>query len=439
MGLKRVLGAGDAAWLVAGNMIGAGIFITPGIVAGYLPGVVWPLVAWLLGGVLALCGAAVYGELGSRLPEAGGDYQYLARAFGPLWGFLMGWSALMLTFSAAAAAMCKVSVDHFLTALDAPETAIGPAQLLVPPVAVLLLTAANALGAKMAGRATVLLTAVPLLGLCAMFAYGLFSGGASTSWPGDSMASPSSSWILALGAAMVPVFFTYSGWNAAAYVAGELRDPGRTLARALLIGTTAVALLYAVVNVVLLATLGDDLAGTFTPGADAATRLLGSGAERTLSLFIAVAILGSANVTLMAGARIYYAMALDRLLPSFLGRTGRTGVPSTALWCGGLFAAVLAAIGGVRELVEWASLAIMLLSSLTVVALFVLRRREPRAGTFRCPGYPVVPLIYLLTCVGVAISSTLYNPPRALKGVLLVAAGFPLYWLARRFISPGGR
>jgi APA family basic amino acid/polyamine antiporter len=436
MGLKRVLGTGDAAWLVAGNMIGAGIFITPGFVAGYLPGVVWPLVAWMLGGLLALCGAAVYGELGSRLPRAGGDYQYLARAFGPLWGFLMGWSALVLTFSAAAAAMCKVSVGHFLTAVGAAGDLSRAAQVIVPPIAVLTLTLANALGAKMAGRTTVLLTAVPLLGLCGLFAHGLISGSATTSWPAEPFASPSSPWPLALGAAMVPVFFTYSGWNAAAYVAGELKDPGRTLARALLVGTTAVALLYAAVNTALLAALGDDLAGTAKPGADAATRLLGSGAELVLSLFIAVAVLGSANVTLMAGARIYYAMALDRLLPPFLARTGRSGVPSAALWCGGVFAAILAAIGGVRELVEWASLAIMLLSSLTVVALFVLRRRDPGSGAFLCPGYPAVPVIYLLTCLGVAVSSTLYDWRRALWGVLLVAAGFPLYWLVRRFVPP---
>jgi APA family basic amino acid/polyamine antiporter len=236
----------------------------------------------------------------------------------------------------------------------------------------------------------------------------------------------------------VPVFFTYSGWNAAAYVAGELKDPGRTLARALLLGTVAVTLLYAVVNVVLLATLGDDLRGTGTPGADAAMRLLGPGAERTLSLFIGIAILGSANVTLMAGARIYYAMAVDRLLPPFLAGTSRRGVPFTALWCGGLLAALAAAIGQVRELVEWASLAIMLLSCMTVVSLFVLRQRTKQADepAFLCPLYPITPLIYLLTCIGVAISSTLYAPDRALKGVLLVAAGFPLYFLVRRLIPP---
>jgi len=187
---------------------------------------------------------------------------------------------------------------------------------------------------------------------------------------------------------------------------------------------------------VLLATLGDDLRGTGTPGADAAMRLLGPGAERILAVFIGVAVLGSANVTLMAGARIYYAMAVDRLLPPFLSGTSRAGVPSTALWCGGLLAAFAAAIGQVRELVEWASLAIMILSCMTVLSLFVLRRRATSAEGpgFLCPLYPLTPLIYLLTCVGVAVSSTLYDPNRAVKGVLLVAAGFPLYFVVRRLI-----
>jgi APA family basic amino acid/polyamine antiporter len=319
----------------------------------------------------------------------------------------------------------------------------------------------------MAGRTTVLLTAVPLVGLCAMFSYGLLAGRSEPVWPGELLAMPASAWPLALGGAMVPVFFTYSGWNAAAYVAGELKDPGRTLARALLLGTVAVTLLYVVVNVVLLATLGDELRGSGTPGAAAAMRLLGPGAERILSLFIGVAILGSANVTLMAGARIYYAMAVDRLLPPFLAGTSRKGVPSTALWCGGLLAAFAATIGQVRELVDWASLAIMLLSCMTVVSLFVLRKREkpacaapalsgvegsgvegsgvggrtgepasPTDPTFRCPLYPLPPLVYLFTCIGVAVSSTLYAPERALKGVLLVAAGFPLYFVVRRLIPP---
>jgi len=433
MSLRRVLKTSDAAWLVAGNMIGAGIFFTPAAVGQHLPGVVWPLVAWTLGGVLALAGAAVYGELGARLPRAGGDYQYLTSAFGPVWGFLTGWAAFVLSFSAAAAAMARISVGYLAGAI--PLLDVDPQTLsrIVAPVLLLLLTLLNVAGAKVGGRTTTVLTAIPLATLVGLFCYGLLVGGARFDWPARPLAGPEGPWVLALGAAMVPVFFTYSGWNAAAYLAGELKHPERTLPRALLIGTSAVTALYLAVNLALLALLGDDLAASGTPAADAAQRLLGVGAERLLSLIIAVAILGSANVTLMAGARIYYAMAGDRLAPRPLARTNRRGVPSTALWSGGIWAALLAASVPVEQtLYQWATLAILLLSSLTVVALFVLRRRDPAFRSFLCPGYPITPWIYLLTSLAVAVSSALYDPQGSLWGVLLVATGFVVYAAWRR-------
>jgi APA family basic amino acid/polyamine antiporter len=435
MSLRRVLTTTDATWLVAGNMIGAGIFFTPGAVAGQLPGMVFPLLAWVAGGVLALAGAAVYAELGARLPHAGGDYQYLTRAFGPLWGFLTGWAAFVLSFSAAAAAMSKVAVGYFAGAvpgLDADSELLsrtfGPALLLV-------LTVLNVAGAKVGGRTTTVLTAIPLVSLIVLFVYGLMAGNAEFDWPSQPLASPEGVWVLAFGAAMVPVFFTYSGWNAAAYLAGELEQPERTLPRALLFGTMAVTTLYLVVNVALFGLLGDSLASSLTPGADAAKRLLSVGAERMLGLIIAFAILGSANVTLMAGARIYYAMAGDGLAPLTLSQTNRHGVPSRALWYGGVWAAVLAALAPVDALYRWATLAILLLSSLTVVALFVLRRRDPEFRSFLCPGYPVTPWIYLIASLAVAVSSAFYDPAGSLWGVLLVAAGFVVYAVWKRMTS----
>jgi len=425
--LRRVLTTSDAAWLVAGNMIGAGIFFTPGDVARQLPGMLWPLVAWVLGGVLALAGAAVYAELGARLPHAGGDYQYLTRAFGPRWGFLTGWAAFVLSFSAAAAAMSKVAVGYLAAALGGAPADPGMLERTAGPALLLLLTALNVAGAKVGGRTTAVLTALPLLALIGLFVYGALAGGAGVVWPSRPLGAPGGSWVLALGAAMLPVFFTYSGWNVAAYLAGELERPARTLPRALLLGTAAVTALYLGVNLVLLALLGDDLATSTTPGADAARRLLADRAERILPLIIAVAIAGSANVTLMAGARIYYAMALERLAPRGLGRVNPRGVPSTALWWGGLWSAALAALAPVETLYRWATLAILLLSSLTVGALFVLRGRDPGFRSFRCPGYPVTPAFYLLASLGVAVSSAFHDPWGSLWGLLLVGAGFAVY------------
>ncbi len=434
MGLKRVLGAVDAGWLVAGNMIGAGIFITPGLVAGHLPGAAWPLTAWVIGGLLALCGAAVYGELGARIPRAGGDYQYLASAFGPLWGFLTGWAALILSFSAAAAVMSRVALSYLESAVPFLE---GTPRGLVPigaPLIILALTLANTAGARVAGKTTAFLTAIPLVGLVALFGFGVFAGQTEAHWPTDTVALPAGAWPLAFGAALVPIFFTYSGWNAAAYMAGEMKNPGRNLARGLLIGTGLVTSLYLLVNLGLIAVLPQDvLAGSTRPAAEAAERLIGFRGERVLALMIAVAITGSANVTLMAGARIYYAMAVDGLAPSPLARTNRFGVPSTALWVGGVWSAVLAIIGDVGELVNWATLAILLLSSLTVASLFVFRRRDPRGSPFRCPGYPLTPLLYLLTSLGIAIVSGISDPRHSIIGILMVAVGIPIYPVARRW------
>lgn len=439
MTLRRVLGAPDAAWLVAGNMIGAGIFITPGLVAGQLPGVVAPVGAWVLGGALALCGAAVYGELGARLPRAGGDYQYLRTAFGPLWGFLTGWAALVVTFSGAAAVMAVVAVEHIATAWPAFARAPDLVRVLAAPLLLLCLVFANAAGARTAGRTTALFTAIPVSGLTILFGIGLLLGAESSS--SASAATPASrTTLLAWGAALVPVFFTYSGWNAAAYVAGEVRDPARNLGRALLLGTALVTVFYVSMNMLLFSVLArSDLSGSTTAAAAAARQLLGPAAERALALMIAVAVLGSANVTLMAGARIYYAMARDGLAPAVLATTGASGVPAAAVWASGIWTALLSLTRRIETLVNWATLAILLLSGLAVASLFVLRRRridetETDAQRYRCPGYPITPIVYLAASIGVAVSSAFYDWRQALYGVLLVLAGVPIYFGVRRFL-----
>lgn len=444
--LKRVLGVGSAAWLVAGNMIGAGIFITPGLVAGHLPGVVWPLVGWVLGGLLALGGASVYGELGSRLPKAGGDYQYLATAFGPLWGFLFGWAAITLSFSAAAAAMSRVAVEYFdgsLRAIGAiASDAEGPSpaalRVVLPPLVVIALTFANTIGARVAGRTTAVLTAIPVAGLIVLAVAGAATGRTEFQWPVVE-ALPDRNRLLAFGAAMVPIFYTYSGWNAAAYLAGEIRDPGRNLARSLLIGAGLVTAAYLILNLSLILTVPQaDLAGSTTAIADAINRQLGDAGAAVLSTIIGAAILGSANVTLMAGARIYYAMAVDNLAPRGFARVNRAGVPAVALWAGGLLAAVLSVVADVGRLVGWATLAILLLSSLTAFSLFVLRRRGRESTPYRCVGFPVTPLAYLAACLSVAVVSAVSSPVQSLIGVGLVLLGIPVYPLVRRWFGHTG-
>ena len=434
VGLKRVLGPVDAGWIVAGSMVGAGIFITPGFVAAHLPGA-WPLAAWLIGGIVAICGAAVYAELGARLPQAGGDYRFLYVAYGPQWGFLNGWAAITLTFSAAAAAQTRAGLEYLLAAVPAlAHTPIGQG-FVFAPLMVLVLTWANTLGARLSGKTTALCTAVPLVGLIGLFVIGLAGDSTEVVWPSNPFAAPDTGWLLAFSLAIIPVFFTYSGWNAAAYLAGEMKDPGRSLARGLLVGTALVTLLYLCVNLALLALVpAQDLAGSERPVADALSRMLGGVGERWLAAMIAIAVLGSANVTLMAGARVYYAMAADGLAPRALTRTNRAGVPAVALWVGGGWSAALALFGDIEELVNWATLAIVLLSSMAVTTLFALRRRDP-SPPFRCPGYPVTPFVFLLASAAAAWGAFRYDPGHSLIGLGIIALGIPAYFLARRWFG----
>jgi APA family basic amino acid/polyamine antiporter len=434
MALKRVLGAGDAGFLVAGNMIGAGIFVTPGLVAAHLPGAAWQLAAWVGGGLLALAGAAVYAELGARIPRAGGDYQYLSKAFGHLWGFLTGWAGFTLTFSAATAVMAGVAIDHLHRALPGLLPEAEMARRIAAALLVLLLTMANVMGARTSGRTTLVLTAVPLTGLGALFGYGLLAGAPLASPAVTAWAPPEGPWPAAAGAAMLPIFFTYSGWNAAAYLAGEMREPGRSLPRGLLVGTALVTFLYVIINVILIASVPASLlSGSTTAGTDAARLLLGPGAARLFSVCVAIAVLGSANVTLMAGARVYYAMACDRLAPPALARTNAAGVPHMALWAGGMWGAFMALVGGVSRLIGWTTMAILLLSALAAAALFVLRNRESEGAPFRCPGYPLTPAIYVAATLAVAVTSALSDPKGALRGTFLIAIGVPIYQLFRRW------
>jgi APA family basic amino acid/polyamine antiporter len=439
MSLARVLRTGDAAWLVAGNMIGAGMFLTPGLVAGHLPGVAWQLAAWIAGAALALAGAAIYGELGARIPRAGGDYQYLSSALGPGWGFLTAWGAFVLTFSAAAAAMARVAVDHFRAV--APGIMPEPWGPRVAAVAVVLaLTAANVLGARVSSRTTLVLTAVPVTALVILFAVGVGGGGVEFAWPDDPFQLPPGLPWVAFGAAMVPVFFTYSGWNAAAYVAGEVADPGRSLPRGLLLGTAAVAVLYVGLAAALATIVPADVyRGSTTAGAEAARLLAGVRGERVLAAAVALAVLASVNVTLMAGARIYFAAAVDGLAPRPLARTNRYGVPHVALWIAGGWSAVLAATGTVDRLVTWTTLAILVLSTLTAIALVVLRRRDPAGAAFSCPGYPWTIVVYVTATLTVAVSSVLYDARAALAGVVLLALGWPVYGIVAHRRATGRR
>ena len=430
---RRALGPFDATMVVVGGIIGAGIFINPYIVAQRLDSPALVILAWVAGGFLALAGAFAFAELGSLFPRAGGPYVYLREAFHPLLGFLYGWAALLLIQGGGIAAVAITFATYTLRLIGRPEASAA----LLAVLAITVVAAINYLGVKPGSRLLNVLVVLKVLALGALIAAGfaLPAAAPAAAPAGDPAFLP----VVAFGAALVPVMFSYGGWQSANWLAEELREPRRDLPRALIAGTLIVVIVYVLVNVVYLRALGHEgLAGTLTPAADAARRAFGAGGDRFIAAAIAVSTFGFLSLTMLAPTRIYYAMAADGLFFPAVGRLHtRFRTPSLAIVLQAGWAILLALTGSYAQLVDTVVFADWIFFGLAVVAVFVFRRRIPLhsrpAGTYAAPGHPFIPALFILAAAYIVVSVIAANPIRSGIGALLLAAGVPayLYWRSR--------
>jgi APA family basic amino acid/polyamine antiporter len=399
----RTLGGWPALALVAGSMLGIGIFIAPPVVATHFdqPGPF--LFLWLCGGLSALFGALSVAELGAMLPRAGGDYPYLRLAWGPGFAFAAGWLQLLAIFPGSLAVMA-VGTAQFQLPVILGDTFYLPEALGLPGtnvgfwsvVMIAGLTALNHIGIVVSGRAQVLLTGVPvailLLACLGVLAHQGTSGGAWAT--AGEFHAPGAS---AAALAFLPVYFAYSGWNAAIFVGGEVRDPGRNLPRALVGGTLGVTLLYLLICVGFLSVFPmEKLAHVGEAGTAAARALFGGFGVLIVTVLIVLAMLGSINGTVLTGSRIAYAMAKQGHCFASAGRRSpRYGTPVVALWLQAAWSLVLVASGTFEELMSYASAAMLITGTLTVLAVIRLRRKMPDTfRPYRTWGYPITPLLY---------------------------------------------
>jgi basic amino acid/polyamine antiporter, APA family len=428
--LKRKLGAFDAAAIVVSNVIGGGIFFVPVIVAQLVPSPGAMLAVWLAGGALALAGAMAYAELAAVRPHAGGEYVYLRDAFGPLAAFLTGWTSFIAGFSGAIAASSVALADYVTRFV--PGAASAKPLIAVSAIAVLTLIHVCGLGP---GRLVQnLLAGLKVTGVVLLVALGFAIGQGSTA-NFTASAGPVSTvpWLLAL----VPVMFSYSGWNAAAYVAEEVRDPSRNVPLALGLGTLAVVVLYAALNLLYLyATPIDQLAST--PGGrlldSTADRLFGQTAGDLLGIFAIVSLAASISAMVLAGPRVYFAMARDGMFVRAAARVHpRFHTPATAIVAQGVWSSVLVLSGTQQDLVDYTGFAVVLFAGITVSALFVLRRRAPDAARpFSALGYPWAPAMFVIASALMVMAEARRTGWTTVAGVLLIAAGIPVYYAIRR-------
>jgi APA family basic amino acid/polyamine antiporter len=432
------LGVMDASLLVVGSIVGAGIFLMSPYVAQEVRSPAAFLGTWVLGGVVALSGALSNGELGGLFMRSGGEYVYLREAYGPLFGFLSGWTSFWIAFPGTIATLAAGfgAAVVGMVGLKSPEgdlTSYPDAQTAIGVVAILGLTAVNALGLRPGKWVLNVLSGAKLVAFAVLLALGAIFGGRSAH--GDASLFASGDSAAGIAVALVPVLFAYSGWNAATYVAGEMRDPGRGLGRSLALGTALCVLLYVAVNAAyLLAMPIGDLARASDPARVTALRLGGPGAAVVLAPLVALCIFNSLQATVLVGPHIYHAMAVDGLFFAALGRThAKTRVPLTALSVQAAVAIIELLSKKFDQLVNFVMFAIIAFSTLTVFAVFVLRKARPDAPRpFKVPGYPLVPAVFVVVNAWVLWNVLARGTKEALVGLAIVATGVPAYAVFRR-------
>ena len=430
-GLARRLGLFDATMLVMGGIIGSGIFVTPAEVARHVTTPLLIVGVWVLGGLVALAASFVYAELAARRPEVGGQYAYLRDAYGPMPAFLYGWALLLVIQSGGMAAVAITFARYFsdLVQLPLSENAIAVAVLA-------LLTMINCMGVRSGSNVQSGLMVLKILAIGALVAAGLLFAPAAAH-PQQLPTSGTVSTLAAIGAAMTPVMFSYGGWQTSSFVAGEMRNPQRDLARGLLLGVAGVILLYTAVAFVCVHALGPSaLASSKTPATDVMRLALGAKGATFIAIGITVSTLGFLSQGMLTAPRVYFAMAEDGLFFRRVAQvSAATRVPVIAIILQGVAAAVIALSGTFSQILNYVVSVDFIFFGLTGAALFVFRRRDPRQKVFfKAPGHPFTTGFFVLACWAVVVATVVNNLQNSLIGYAILAAGVPacLYWQRKK-------
>jgi APA family basic amino acid/polyamine antiporter len=445
--LVRRLGAWDGALITIGSVLGTGIFITTGDMARVLPSPALILLAWVMGGLVTLAGALTLAELGAMFPRAGGQYQYLKEAYGPLWGFLFGWTCFFVIMTGGIATLAVGFGEYlgsflpfFSTRNVLLATPVGPWTWTVSggqvagALAIVFLTAVNYLGLREGTFVQNAVTVVKIGSIVALAVLGLLVP-APVADPFAVAPLAPGGLLGAFGVAMVAVIWSYDGWYGFAFLAGEVKRPERNVPLGLIAGTAAITVLYLLTNLVYVRALPvQAMAETGRIGEAAAVVLFGPAAARLVSLAVVVSTFGCISATVLYAARAYLPMAQDGLFFRSLSRIHpRYRTPAACLIAQGAWAAALTFTGTYEQLYTYVVFALFLFHALTGAAVIVLRRTRPDAPRpYRTWGYPAVPLLFVLAAAALLVNTLVEKPLESLLGLILVALGIPAYLWWRR-------
>jgi APA family basic amino acid/polyamine antiporter len=462
--LKRELGLLDGTMLVVGSMIGSGIFIVSADITRNVGSAGWLIAVWLITGFMTLTAAVSYGELSAMFPKAGGQYVYLKESYNKLIAFLYGWSFFAViqtgTIAAVGVAFSKFaayiipSLSEDLVLFNLGWLKISHAQGM-SIIIIVLLTFINTRGVKSGKLIQTTFTLTKVLSLFGLIAFGLIALKASVwhaNWADAWNMRPldkSGNWtgtnytigaaLGAIAAAMVGSIFSSDAWNSVTFIAGEMNNPKRNVGLSLFFGTLIVTFIYVMANVVYVGVLpmhGIATAVKDRVAVDASQVIFGSAGTAIIAVMIMISTFGCNNGLIMAGARVYYTMAKDGLFFKQTGKLNRFSVPEFGLWIQCLVACILSLSGKYGDLLDMISLVAVIFYVLTIAGIFILRVKRPDAERpYKAFAYPVLPAIYILMGVAFCIVLLIYKPEYSRGGLVIVLAGIPIYYLAKRYIK----
>ncbi|MGG7662396.1 APC family permease [Dyadobacter sp. BHUBP1] len=457
---KPSLGLVDATMLVAGSMIGSGIFIVSADIMRNTGSVGWLMFVWLITGFMTLTAALSYGELSAMFPKAGGQYIYLKEAYNPLIGFLYGWSFFTViqtaTIAAVAVAFAKFTaylIPQFsedLVALDLGFLKISPAQLL-SIVVIVVLTFTNTRGVNSGKIIQTTFTLTKLLSLLGLIVFGLIfmkpevwaANWGEGMWDLHKLAPDGSiesyTTIAAFGAiaaSMVGSIFSSDSWNNVTFIAGEIKNPQRNIGLSLALGTIIVTVIYVLTNVMYTGVLSlQEIAASDKDrvAVTASHVIFGNSGTIVIAVMIMISTFGCDNGLIMSGARVYYSMAKDGLFFRKVGRLNKNAVPEIGLWLQCVIASLWALSGKYGNLLDMISFVVVVFYMLTIIGIFILRKKRPDAPRpYKAFGYPFLPVIYIIMGVAFCVLLIVYKPEYTWPGLIIVLLGIPVYYMVAR-------
>lgn len=440
-GLQRKLGLFPVTNIVIANMIGAGIFTTSGLLMKDLKDPYIMVVLWIVGGIIALCGALSYGELGAAIPRAGGEYVFLSRLYHPVFGFLSGWVSFFAGFSAPIAASAIGFVEYLTRAFPGlltpgiMESSLEAAVIkkLYAISIIVIFTFIHLRGIEFGAKVQNYLTILKVGLIVGMIILGFAAGKGSLSHmnQGGTFSFDFSGW-KTIGLSLMWIMFAYSGWNASAYIGSEIKNPEKNLPRSLLLGTGIVMLLYFFLNIFYIyAVTPGKMQGVISIGGLAVGSLFGESFEGVLSVFISFALFSSLSAFIILGPRVYYSMSVDGYFFKFASDVHpKFGVPAKSILLQGGIAAVMVFFGSFDQILTYMGFSLGIFPILSVIGVFKLRRKN--LSKFRLPGFPVVPLVYAVTAVCILVLAFFERPVESCIAIGMVLIGIPLFFYFKK-------